>query len=181
LAQEYDDENSFRAEPADGGRSVRITGYSGSKWTVRIPPRIQELPVTHIGFSAFRNRKLISVTIPDSVTHIFNTAFADNQLTGVTIPDSITSLGEYAFFNNQLTSIIIPNRVTEIKAGTFANNQLTSITIGADVKLATEENLGWNVYPSFYNGFESVYNNGGKRAGTYTRPDTKSTAWTRQR
>jgi hypothetical protein len=29
-------------------------------------------------------------------------------------------------------------------------------------------------------GFESTYNNGGKLAGTYTRPGTTGTMWTRQ-
>jgi len=179
-AQEYDAESDFMAEPVSGGKSVRITDYKGGKWAVRIPPSIQKIPVTHIWLNAFRNKKLISVTIPNSVTSILDTAFADNQLTDVTIPGSVTSLGQYAFFNNQLTSVTIPNSVKEIKAGTFARNKLTSITIGTGVQLATDDNPEFSVYPSFGNGFERAYINGGKRAGTYTRPNTNSTAWTRQ-
>jgi hypothetical protein len=57
----------------------------------------------------------------------------------------------------------------------FSYNPLTSITIGAGVTLST----GY-YYPSFGDGFEAVYNNGGKVAGTYTRPNTDSTTWTRQ-
>ena len=40
-AQQNCPENHFRAEPVDGGRSVRITGYLGDNWHVRIPPTIR--------------------------------------------------------------------------------------------------------------------------------------------
>jgi len=203
LAQQYDAESDFRAEPIDGGKSVRITGYSGSKWTVLIPPKIQGITVTHIGGRSFLNKKLISVTIPNSVTSILGSAFENNQLTSitipnsvtsigdqaflknqltsVTIPDSVTSIGHHAFYNNQLASVIIPNSITRIESGTFFFNPLTSITIGANVELTVYAANEWHqTDPSFGSGFESVYNNSGKRAGTYTRPDTKSTAWTRQ-
>jgi len=181
ISTEYDDESSFRAEPVAGGNTVRITGYNGNKWTVRIPPSIRGISVTHIWLNAFRNKKLTGVTIPNGVTNILDTAFADNQLTSITLPDSVTSLGQYAFFNNRLSGVTIPGGVTEIKAGTFANNPLTSVTIGAGVTLATDEKLDFGVYSSFgNNGFEKAYISGGKRAGTYTRPDTKSTVWTRK-
>jgi len=181
ISTEYDDESLFKAEPVSSGNSVRITGYIGSNSTVRIPPSIKGMPVTHIWLNAFRNRKLTGVTIPDSVTSILNTAFADNQLTSITIPNKVTSLGQYAFFNNKLTGITIPDSVKEIQAGAFANNPLTSITIGANVAIATDENLEFGVYSSFgNNGFEKAYVNGGKRAGTYTRPNTGSTVWTRK-
>jgi len=52
----------------------------------------------------------------------------------------------------------------------WTHNLLTSITIGANVSLG---------FDSFGSGFESVYNNGGRQAGTYTRPDTNSFTWTR--
>jgi len=65
---------------------------------VRIPPRIQGLPVTHIGNGAFNNKKLINVTIPNSVTHIGKGAFYYNkQLTSITIGNSVTSIGIEAF------------------------------------------------------------------------------------
>ena len=56
----------------------------------------------------------------------------------------------------------------------FTSNRLTSITIGPNVTLTTgrEEAL-------FGSGFEGVYNNGGKRAGTYTRANANSETWTR--
>jgi len=85
--------------------------------------------VTSIGAEAFSGNKLTSVTIPNSVTSIGARAFYKNNLTSVTIPNGITSIGHYAFANNQLTSVTIPNSVTSIEAGAFSGNKLTSVTI----------------------------------------------------
>jgi hypothetical protein len=76
-----------------------------------------------------------------------------------------------AFLNNQLTSITIPNSVTLIHHNAVAGNQVTSITIGANVELVGISGGD----PSF----EDIYNKGGKRAGTYTRPNADSENWTR--
>ena len=122
-------ESDFEASPIDGGKSVEITKYIGDEWEVGIPSKIRDLPVTSIGERAFYEKKLIKVSIPNSVTTIGAEAFYDNQLTSVTIPDSVTTIGNYAFYENQLTSVTIGNSVTEIGAGAFYGNQLTSVTI----------------------------------------------------
>jgi len=139
-AQQYDPESDFEVSPQDGGKSVEITQYVGSKWEVRIPPRIRGLPVTHIGGGmvlvggAFSRKNLISVTIPNSVTTIGDNAFSVNQLTSVNIPNSVNTIGDGAFSANQLTNVNIPNSVTHIGQGAFySNKQLTSITIGNSV------------------------------------------------
>ena len=55
-------------------------------------------------------------------------------------------------------------------------NRLISITIGANLTL----NNGTFLFDELDMGdFESVYNDGGKEAGTYTRPNTTS-VWTKQ-
>jgi len=195
----------------DGGK-ITITGYTGGEKYLTIPPAANGMPIVAIAKEAFRNKGLISVTIPDSVVTIGDSAFANNQLTrvnigsGVTtigerafsnnkltsvvIPDSVTIIGESAFFNNVqlssvtigskvteigkfafsgaiLTTLVLPNSVLTVGESAFSGNKLTSITIGANVKLARE---------SFLDSFINTYNG---VAGTYTRPNDKSTTWTK--
>ncbi|MCL2233101.1 MAG: leucine-rich repeat domain-containing protein [Treponema sp.] len=141
LAQYHCPEAHFRVEPIDGGRSIQITGYVGNNRTVRIPPTIRGLPVSHIGDRAFQQKNLIYVTIPNSVIHIGNFAFEKNQLTSIVIPNGVTDINTRAFHDNQLTNVIIGNSVTIIRDGAFRNNQLTNITIPGNVS-----SIGFGVF-----------------------------------
>jgi hypothetical protein len=157
--------NAFRFEK--NGNRITITGYQGSLKNVFIPPAIDNAPVTSIGERAFADSQLTGVTIPNGVASIGEWAFAYNQLTGVTIPNGVTSIGEWAFAFNQLTGNSIPDGVTSIGERAFARNRLTGVTIGSNVRLEDR------AHPSFPNGFDEYYNNGGKKAGTYTYTDGK--------
>jgi hypothetical protein len=70
--------------------------------------------ITTINNSAFRDKSLTSITIPNSVTSIGEEAFMYCcELTSVSIPEGVTSIGNYAFADcSSLTSINIPNSVT---------------------------------------------------------------------
>ena len=113
-----------------------------------------------------------TVTTPEE---FFNFDSATGTITGydiaggldVFIPSTIgrvavEHIGIDAFLEKYLTSVIIPDSVTSIDYLAFYNNQLTSITIGSGV--AIEESLdtmGTNL------AFKTVYDDGGKIAGTY--------------
>jgi hypothetical protein len=115
---------------ADG--SANIVAYAGPPWVVTIPTNINGLTVTSIGFEAFENPNLTSVTIPDSVISIGERAFFGcTKLTNVTILTGVTSIGGGAFEHCiSLTSVTIPNSVTSIGNSAFVQClSLTSVTI----------------------------------------------------
>ena len=199
---QYNPESEFRAEPINGGRGVMITEYIGIARNVNIPPRIQNIPVTEIGFRAFRNKLLISVTIPNSVHTIQGSAFENcTSLTSITIPNSVRFIGGSAFSGcTALTNITIPNGVTFIGDGAFSGcSGLTSITIPSSVTdigiIAFEKctslisitfqgstNLSSSSFGYFFNAgylgdLFGEYLTGG--IGTYTRPNGRSTTWTK--
>jgi hypothetical protein len=116
----------------NGTENLTITGYSSSVVDPsKIPAEIAEKPVTAIGYRAFYNKGLTSVSFSDGVRlkDIGASAFARNQLTEIIIPDSVKTMGDTSFAYNQLSKVVIPNEITDIGYGVFAYNQLTKITI----------------------------------------------------
>jgi hypothetical protein len=151
------------------------------RWPMKKTPVAIPDGVTVIGEKAFFLNKLTDITIPDSVTVIRDYAFFLNKLTNVTMPDSVTFIGNRAFSYNRLTKVTIPDSVTSIGDSAFYGNQLTSVTIGANVTIGDDAFFDYRDRNSINNGFETAYNTiYGKTAGTYTRPNTDSTAWTKK-
>ena len=89
--------------------------------------------VTKIGdYAFFRCSSLSDIVIPDSVTDIGKCAFEScSYLSSVVIPDSVTDIGDYAFAGcSSLSDIVIPNSVTDIGKGAFSLcSSLTYIVI----------------------------------------------------
>ena len=127
--------------------------------SVVIPSTIGGQKVTSIARSAFHDRKLTSVVIPNSVTDIWLGAFSNNQLTSVDIPSSVTRIDGWAFANNQISSLTLSDSLTYIGDAAFMSNKLTSIDIPASVKTIGNRafgnnpglaSLGWKVELRFW-------------------------------
>ena len=120
-----------------------IKDFKGTAKDIIIPESFvvdgNTVEVSTIGKDAFRDKQLISVTIPNNATSIETHAFNNNKLTTVTIPNSVTTIGNHAFSFNKLTTVIIPNSVTTIGIFAFCTNELTSVTIGESVTTIGEE------------------------------------------
>ena len=81
---------------------------------------------------SFRNQKIESYIIPDSVTSIGDYAFSRcSSLSNIVIPDSVTDIGKCAFyFCSSLSNIVIPDSVTSIGNDAFSDcSSLSSIVI----------------------------------------------------
>jgi hypothetical protein len=96
--------SDFEAKNIDGDKAIEISGYVGVLQNVNIPSKIRRLPVTSIGDSAFFQKNLTSVIIPNSVTKIGEGVFCNdhNENTNIT---SITIGGN--------VSLAVPNSFTD--------------------------------------------------------------------
>ena len=188
---------NFRFENNNG--IISIIDYDGIGGNVEIPVEISGKYVTIVGAGAFRNKNLTSINIPsgittigggafrenqisnvripNSVTLIENTAFYKNQLTNIEIGNGLTTIGESVFRDNKLSNIVIPSNIRSIAPNAFAENSITSLRIGANVTLGRDGNNGML---GGDNGFNTVYTNNNRRAGTYTRQNSNSLTWTRR-
>jgi hypothetical protein len=139
-----------------------ITAYKGSGGRVVIPASFFGIPVTAIGPGAFTKSPGV---IRDQYELV-----EGKGLTSVAIPNSVTTIEERAFTCNPLTSIVIGNSVSigdgAFRDGAFERWKGFSSFSGSSPLASTPGS------------FEKYYNKNGKKAGTYTRPNTESTTWT---
>lgn len=101
-------EGPFSYTVKDG--KVIITKYTGPGGQLTIPDKINGMPVTGIGNSAFAGcTGLTSVVIPNSVTDIGVLAFCRCVgLTRVNIPASVTTVGDAMFaYCNELAAVTV--------------------------------------------------------------------------
>jgi len=158
-AQQYDSEKDFQIDWDENVKNgVEILKYIGTKKEVRIPPKIQNYPVTSIGPEAFKDyTNLTSITIPDSVTRIVVAPFVDCiNLAEINVaannPNYSSEQG--VLYNKNKTTLYryppkktgntfnIPKSVTNINLYAFAYcTNLTSITIPNGVT-----DIDWGVF-----------------------------------
>ena len=109
-----------RAASADGfeytltGSDATVTGCTSTcPTTLVIPSTLDGYSVTSIGYSAFFNIDLTTVTIPSSVTSIGIMAFEWNSLTSVTFLGNAPTYGTTVFLGNTgLTFVTRPYAAT---------------------------------------------------------------------
>ena len=127
------------------GTGIIIERYTGTAVAVRIPDRINNLPVVEIGEEAFSetyegvNPNITSVVIPNTVTHIRPKAFyCQGKLTSVTFPTgNLVEIGFQAFIQCEaLTSIRLPNTVQIIGNRAFEGcSALTTINLPLSARI----------------------------------------------
>lgn len=128
---------TFEFIGVDGNSTAIVTGYHGTETALEIPSTavnheddwISVSPVVGVGRSAFFNKGLKNVTIPDSITRIEYGAFQRNNLTELHLGSGITRIDELSFAENNLNNIQLANNITYIGPAAFLSNNLTELSI----------------------------------------------------
>ena len=121
------------------GKGIIIDSYDGTATAVRVPDRINNLPVVEINMNAFNAisgvTRITSVVIPNTVTKIGDAAFGgQSEITSITLPSSLIEIGRNAFQGCGFTSITLPASVRTIGIGAFATcRALTSVSLPASI------------------------------------------------
>lgn len=143
-----EEENEFTYNVLEN--EIEITGYTGSNTTISIPDTIADKPVTKIRDSAFYNKGLTGIEIPNSIQAIGQNAFKSNQLTGVRIPGSITTIGSSAFAQNELEHIYFQGNHTADTLHFISNdttifaNQIKNGSLFGDWYIDSEFEILWD-------------------------------------
>lgn len=113
------------------GTYYSCIGFEGLQANVIIPQTFNELPVKEIGESVFENKTFVtSIVIPNGVEKIGRSAFKNTRITSVRIPDSVISLGVQAFYDcRTLSSVTIGKGVTILPNQVFGHCSFTSVII----------------------------------------------------
>jgi len=92
-----------------------LTGYTGKDPDIKIPKEYDGIPVQIIGESAFAQKNIKSVRIPDTVKIIRDHAFEScGQLETVELPYGLVSIGDYAFRGCGVKHLNIPDSVLQM-------------------------------------------------------------------
>ncbi len=124
------------------GTYYSVSDYYGDATHVTIPSTFNGLPVTRIGYEAFRFAGIKTVTIPTSITYIADSAFARcDRLESVSVPDTVTYIGSSAFNScTALKTVKLSSQITTIENMLFRFcENLESVTIPAGVTLVGSE------------------------------------------
>jgi hypothetical protein len=138
-------------------KGVILGVYTGTATVVRIPDKLNSLPVVEIEPDAFSPMTwmddmvlITSVVIPSTVTKIGDKAFwGQTKLTSVTFSSGLIEIGASAFRKTAITSISLPATIKTIGNTAFREcTALTTVSIPAAVATIT---FGTNVFQDVTN------------------------------
>ena len=139
---------------------VSIIEYLGNDTEIDLTVLDFGAPITAIGGSAFEDKGIASITLPDTLTSIQAEAFAYNPLEEIAIPAGVTFIGREAFMYTEiasltfaegsqiqtieqyafertrnLTEVTLPASLTTMGRGVFQQSGLTSVTFEEKIAL----------------------------------------------
>lgn len=131
---DYVDENGVGYHIVDS-KELQVTQYTGTSAEVTVPASYENLPVTSIGASAFKNTQITKVTLPDSIKVIGEHSFSlCNNLESITIPEGVETIEKYAFFYTPaLKEITIPQSITTLEQSVFSASGLVKCEIPSSI------------------------------------------------
>ena len=106
------------------GDGYTVTGIGKCTDTeIVIPQKYMGLPVTAVGYGAFKNNKNITyLALPDGLTHVGSYAFYGcTSLSRIEYPASIEYIGDFAGYGcTSITEIYISENISHIGVGAFS-------------------------------------------------------------
>ncbi|MBO4535428.1 MAG: leucine-rich repeat domain-containing protein, partial [Clostridia bacterium] len=119
--------------------TVTITGLRNNVSTqshtrIVVPAELDGYPVTAIGTAAFKDSKIISISLPETLTTVSQNAFKGcYRLTSVYMP-AVTAIGEGAFENCvRLSQVTLADGIAQLGAYAFAGDtNLTTVYVKGD-------------------------------------------------
>ena len=138
------EDNCYTSKMLKNG-TLSITDYNASCGTnVVIPETIDGYTVTEIAdgiwddnlgknFSAFANKGITSVTMPDTIIKIGSMAFIHNNITDLKLSENLETINSEAFMGNKLQEVKLPASLKYIGQSSFYSNNLTTVDIPESV------------------------------------------------
>lgn len=114
--------------------SVLLWKYRGTETEITIPEELDGCPVTAVGPAFIGNRRIVSVTMPDSVTDLWNGSFCGCiRLRQIRLSENLRAVKEKTFMGcTSLREIRIPDSVTLIGREAFGDcSKLKSATLSS--------------------------------------------------
>lgn len=106
---------------------VEIMGYTGPGGVLVIPETLGGKPVVRLAHSAFMQKGLTEVYVPENTLYIDDHTFNGNALTSMYVPQTLRIIDMGAFRDNQLTAITLPRDLEHLDGHAFTNNRMHNV------------------------------------------------------